>query len=245
MISFVIPAHDEEEWIGRSVAAAMGAAADLGEPCEVIVVDDSSGDRTGEIAREMGARVVRVEHRQIAATRNSGAREAVGEVLFFVDADTLANAEAVGACLGAVRKGAVGGGCVMTFDRPFPTGWLAVYRVGVAAGRALKLVGGCFLYCRTRDFEAIGGFDESLFAAEEVWFLKKLRKRGRLVIPRPTVLTSARKFDVMSTRELLTILARVATGRTNWLRSREGLGLWYEPERNRERRETGEAAGGS
>ncbi len=54
----------------------------------MIVVDDASTDATPEIAAQNNARVVSVNHRQIAATRNSGARAAQGERLFFVDADT-------------------------------------------------------------------------------------------------------------------------------------------------------------
>src|SRR5205807_5555429 len=45
-------------------------------PSEVIVADDSSTDRTAEIARQHGARVVSVQHRQISATRNAGAHAA-------------------------------------------------------------------------------------------------------------------------------------------------------------------------
>ena len=75
------------------------------------MVDDASTDATSAIARQQGAQVVRVEHRQISATRNAGARRAHGAVLFFVDADTLVNASAVHSALRVVRAGAVGGGC--------------------------------------------------------------------------------------------------------------------------------------
>src|SRR5262249_23120671 len=70
----------------------------------------ASTDGTGEIAKQNSARVVRANHRQIAATRNSGARVASGERLFFVDADTTINARAVAAALRAMDRGAVGGG---------------------------------------------------------------------------------------------------------------------------------------
>ena len=86
MLSFIIPAHNEERWIRRSIAAIRTAMEGLDESHEIIVVDDSSTDATTRLAELDGARVVRVEHRQIAATRNAGAREARGEFLFFVDA---------------------------------------------------------------------------------------------------------------------------------------------------------------
>lgn len=95
MISFVIPAHNEAALIGRTISALHESARAMGEPYEVIVADDASTDRTGAIAREHGARVVAVSFRRIAATRNAGAREATGELLFFVDADTVVPARAL------------------------------------------------------------------------------------------------------------------------------------------------------
>src|SRR6266481_1355947 len=65
MISFIVPAHNEEAWVGRSVSAIRNGADSLGEPHEIIVVDDASSDATASIARQQGAQVVRVEHRQI------------------------------------------------------------------------------------------------------------------------------------------------------------------------------------
>ena len=63
----------------------------MGHSFEVVVVDDASSDRTATIAREHGARVIAVSHRQIAATRNAGAGEASGELFVFLDADTVVN----------------------------------------------------------------------------------------------------------------------------------------------------------
>ena len=69
--------------------AAIRESADVvAQPYEIIVVNDASTDATAEVARRNHARVVDVNHRQIAATRNSGARVSNGECLFFVDADT-------------------------------------------------------------------------------------------------------------------------------------------------------------
>ena len=109
LISFVIPAWNEESVLGPTLEAVNVAARHLVEPSEVIVADDSSTDRTAEIARQHGARVVTVQHRQISATRNAGARAAQGDLLIFIDADTLVTPEAVRAAVEAVRSGAIGG----------------------------------------------------------------------------------------------------------------------------------------
>ncbi len=131
MLSFIIPAHNEESHVGECVAAVFAAAKATGEPFEVIVVDNASTDRTAEIAANHGATVLKVAHRQIAAARNAGARTALGEMLFFVDADTFANPRAVRACVGALQGGAVGGGCVFTFDGTLPVWAKLLYPVAV------------------------------------------------------------------------------------------------------------------
>jgi glycosyltransferase involved in cell wall biosynthesis len=87
MLSFVIPAYNEELLLGRTLEAIRTAAAASCEPFETIVVDDASTDRTAAIAAEHGARVIPVHFRQISRTRNAGARAAAGEFLLFVDAD--------------------------------------------------------------------------------------------------------------------------------------------------------------
>jgi glycosyltransferase involved in cell wall biosynthesis len=230
MISFVIPAHDEERLIAATLDAIHASARHAGQPYEVIVVNDASNDRTGAIAAAHGARVIDVQKRHIAATRNAGAREARGDVLFFVDADTQANAAAVRAALRAMSQGAVGGGCVFRYDGPIPWWARILHPIGITGGRLLTLVGGAFLFCRRADFEAIGGFCERYFAAEDLAFVRALKRRGRFVIPWPMVLTSNRKIDKLSLRRALAELFRFAVRGPESYVSRDGLELWYGPE---------------
>src|SRR5438045_8911131 len=138
MISFIVPAHNEELWIGRCVFAIRSVAEQIVQKYEVIVADDSSTDSTSAVAQQHGARVIRVEHRHISATRNAGARETRGEVLFFVDADTLVNAQVIQSALQNIRTGAVGGGCVPRFDGTLPLWWRLAYPVFVFAVRVLR-----------------------------------------------------------------------------------------------------------
>src|SRR5215471_9622069 len=121
MLSFIVPAHNEELWIGKCLASIRTTMETVAEPYEVIVVDDASTDATPQIVRQMGVRTLRVEHRKISAVRNAGARAVCGKVLFFVDADTQINERAVRAALAVLRAGAVGGGCVIEFDGPAPS----------------------------------------------------------------------------------------------------------------------------
>lgn len=232
MLSFIVPAHDEARLIAATLRALHVAAGAQGFAYEIVVVDDASGDGTGEVAAAEGARVVRVECRHIAATRNAGARAAVGETLVFVDADTLVDAEVLGAALRALGDGAVGGGARVQLLGPlslFERGLMAVFAWGF---RITGIAPGCFIYCRRDAFEAVGGFDERWYAGEDVAISRAFAQHGRFVILRESVQTSARKLRSFSVREQLGLLWRfVWRGRT-LLRSRAHLDLWYGKRRD-------------
>ena len=236
MISFIVPAHNEEAWVGRCVSAIRSAAEPLGEPYEIIVVDDTSTDSTASIARQHGAEVVRVEHRQIAATRNAGARQADGDIFFFVDADTLVNAQAIQSALSSVRAGAVGGGCLPHFEGWLPWWW----RLGVPVmerwcrWRNIFPSGAC-LFCTRGAFQAAGGFDENYYAMEDCVLVRALKRQGRFVIPAETVVTSGRKPRAHSFMTYAKLSMRVILLGSRGLRSRRGLEFWYEPEREKEK----------
>ena len=64
MISFIVPAHNEEFELSSTLAAIHTAASGAAEPYEVIVVDDASTDATPEIAAQAGAKVIRINRRR-------------------------------------------------------------------------------------------------------------------------------------------------------------------------------------
>lgn len=233
MLSVIIPAHDEAALIGATLDALTKAIAALRLEHEVIVVDDASSDATGAIAAARGARVLRVEHQQIAATRNAGAAAARGERLLFVDADTVVDAAALGAAVAAMDRGAVGGGCHVRLagavrwpERVFTRGLMQVFRwVGIAPG--------CFLFCTRTAFDAVGGFDQGWYAGEDVAISRALAAHGRFVILRETVHTSDRKLRTFPLREHLRLAWRFLRRGRGILRSREALGLWYGGRRDR------------
>src|SRR6266566_3573758 len=82
MISFIVPAYNEEHELSKTLAAIRTAASGAAQPYEIIVVDDASTDATPEIASRVGAKVIPINRRQIAAARNAGGRVAQGEDLF-------------------------------------------------------------------------------------------------------------------------------------------------------------------
>jgi len=234
MISFIVPAHNEEAWVGRCISAIHSGTEFLGEPHEIIVVDDASTDATASIAQQQGAQVVRVEHRQISATRNAGVRPAHGDILFFVDADTLVNAAAIQSALCSVRAGAVGGGCLPRFEGWLPWWWRLSLPVMERLCRwSNAFPSGACLFCTRGAFQTAGGFDENYYAMEDCVFVRALKRQGRFVIPAETVVTSGRKPRAYSFMSYSKLFLRVTFLGSRGLRSRRGLEFWYESEREK------------
>ena len=227
MISFIVPAYNEEALIGRTLDALNRAAQSIGEPFEIVVADDASSDRTAAIAEARGARLTRVNLRQIAATRNAGAREAIGDKLVFVDADTVVSKEVVRTAIEAMNQGAAGGGSAVSFDGPLPRYAELVHPTLVRLFRATGLACGCFLFCTRRAFEAAGGFDEKLFASEEIAMSRALKRQGRFVVLRESVTTSGRKLRMYSGKQVLRLFAGLLLAGPKALRRRDGLEVWY------------------
>ncbi len=234
MISFVVPAHNEQACLGGTLTAIHESARAAGRPYEMIVVDDASTDATAEIARQHGARVVSVSHRQIAATRNSGARAANGDRIFFVDADTTINARAVLAALGAMDAGAAGGGgaALIGRDEVVPLYVRLISWLGAFLPKLVGFTGGAFMFCTRRAFEATGGFDERLYWSEEGAFALALKREGRFFVPWRTVVTSGRRFRKTSGGQLLLGAVRLLFSPVKFFTQRAPVEkIWYDSNR--------------
>ena len=232
MISFVVPAYNEERLLGRTLAAIHGAGRELARTYEVVVVDDASTDQTVAIAGAAGARVVRGAWRQIARVRNAGARASTGDVLIFVDADTVVSTAAVRATMSAVDSGAVGGGAAVMPDGQLAWWVRPAFRFSNFWARRFHLAYGCYVFCTRRAFNTTGGFDESLFATEEIAFSRALSRVGRVTIVRESVLTSGRKLRTHKFREYAGLLFLLLRHGTRVLRGRDRLALWYGERRD-------------
>lgn len=191
------------------------------------MADDSSTDRTAEIARQHGARVVPVQHRQISATRNAGAREARGDLLIFIDADTIVTPQAVCAAVEAVRTGAVGGGCAIRYSGRLPAYLRVFIPIEVWFARKMRMAFGCFLFCTREAFDAVGGFDPTIYATEEVTMSLALHRQGRFVCLRECVSTSGRKLRTHSSVEWFIQIYRITFARQRYIRDRGAMGVWY------------------
>jgi glycosyltransferase involved in cell wall biosynthesis len=233
MTSFIIPAHNEELELPATLAAIRAAASDAGQPYEIVVVDDASTDATPEIASRAAAKLVRINRRQIAASRNAGARAARGEYLFFVDADTRIEGRHVIQGVAALDAGCAGGSARVALDGSIPIWGRILLRGFSFLYFGLNLGAGAFLFTTRRNFEAIGGFDEQYFAGEEVYFSLALRKLGRFKVLREPIVTSGRKLRMYPAKQFLGNFFGVIVRGPRAARSRARLRLWYDGKREK------------
>jgi glycosyltransferase involved in cell wall biosynthesis len=239
-VSIIVPAFNEELLLEenlRQIKVACSAFSGRGWDTELIVCDNNSTDRTAELARAAGARVVFEPVNQIARARNSGAASASGDWLVFVDADSrpsLDLLEEVGEQIEAGR--CLAGGCTLKLEGHYPKAnlitalWNGLSRVG-------KLVAGSFIFCEAAAFREAGGFSQELFAGEEIDLILRLKRLARakgkciVILHRHPLLTSARKMRLYTRREHLRFMAKVLVSRRSVLSSRADCHTWYDGRR--------------
>ncbi len=201
-ISVVIPAHNEARYLPRlldSIEVARAAYGAVPGALEVIVADNASTDGTAAIAAERGCRVATQPKRVISAVRNAGAAIARGHVLAFIDADSQLHPNTFEAIDRALQDDVIGGATGVTMDR-WSTGALLIFTVQELAGRVTGWDTG-LVFCRRADFEAAGGYDETVLYAEDFAFYGALRRLARTRQQRfvrlrgVRAVTSVRKFE--------------------------------------------------
>jgi glycosyltransferase involved in cell wall biosynthesis len=231
VLSFIIPAYNEEFELARTIRAIRAAADSLGDVYEIILVDDGSTDSTPHIAEAEGARLVQIHRRQISASRNAGARAAGGDVFFFVDADTRILATHIEQALRALVSGCSGGGARVAIEGTIPR-WARIFiRLFSVVYFANNLGAGAFLFTSRQNFEKTGGFDEKLFAGEEVFFSMALKKLGRFKLLRTPITTSGRKLRMYSGKQILWRSLRLLIRGPSGARNRDNCQIWYDGRR--------------
>ena len=239
-ISLIIPCYNEAVLLPRlltSVDAARRAFAGGADEVEVIVSDNASTDGTAAIAIARGCRVVSTTVRRIGAVRNAGAAVARGAIVAFIDADSQVHPDTFNVLADFMRRPQVVGGSTGATMERWSAGIGLTYAMIIPFVWATNLDIGV-VFCRRADFEAIGGYDESMKFAEDVKFLLALRRLGRgrgsrLVRARAAkVIASTRKFDRFGDWHYFTLIVKGP-----WYllsrRRRDAFanGYWYEPDR--------------
>ncbi len=238
-ISVIVPAFNEEKILSGSLEATRKAAQAFegSASWELIVCDNNSTDRTADIARAAGAKVVFEPINQISRARNRGASVATGDWLIFVDADSSPTPELFARTLTAMRNPrCAGGGCVLRLDQ---TQAMSAVLLGLwnFVSRMMRWAAGSFVFCDAKLFRELGGFSEQLFASEEIDFCRRLkrlagRERCRLhIITQAHLVTSARKMHLYTKTEHLWFLLKATLRPNRILTNREQCALWYNGRR--------------
>ena len=200
-VSVVIPAHNEQNYVGRCIDSIKQAAEHFGGNVEIIVVCNRCTDRTAEIAEKLGARVIFNEDRCIAKVRNTGINAARGKMVMTIDCDNRMTVGTIREAWRMLKSGRyIGGGAPIRFERYSLALWLNDLMCRVAFGLTGLYCG--IFWAERSTFEAIGGFVDKR-AFEDAETAKKLRKFGKShgkrygVLRKNHHINSTRKYDEM------------------------------------------------
>jgi glycosyltransferase involved in cell wall biosynthesis len=203
LLSIVVPAFNEEGYLAETLAHLKRAKALLPRDIqtEIIVVDNGSDDSTVAIALALGVTVTTEVVHNVGRVRNTGARFSKGDVIVFVDADTLVPDNLLSRVIEEMSDNACLGGAVDADHRARKITVKVYLRFWRLIGKAMRMAQGATQFYRRRVFFTLNGYDETLFMGEDVdlyWRLKKFAKRhdGRVAfIEDIKVSPSTRRFD--------------------------------------------------
>jgi rSAM/selenodomain-associated transferase 2 len=195
-ISVIVPLFNEEKALPRFLEHLQRF-----QIREIVCMDGGSGDRSRDIllgwtehASEVSRRLVSSSLRGRALQMNGGAKRATGEILLFLHADSFLHPDALGAILTALKDASVVGGAFrLKIDSPN-----LFFRViaGFVNARSLHFglpYGDQGYFVRRDIFEKLGGF-KNLPLMEDVDFIRRLKKEGRIVLLNEAVTTSPRRW---------------------------------------------------
>ncbi len=190
-ISIIIPTYNEAAGISALIKYLLENNA--GSVLEIIVVDGGSTDATQILAEIAGAKVLKSSQKGRAAQMNYGAKNASGEILYFLHADSYPPKSFSNDIIQQVNQGIESGCYRLAFD--FDHWFLKLNcwftRFNVNAVR----FGDQSLYVKKDKFIKAGKFDESLVIMEDQEIIPRIRKHTRFKVFNNYVITSARKYN--------------------------------------------------
>jgi len=165
-VSVIIPVHNGGAYF-RTCLSKLAQA--VPKPIEIIVVADGDSDGSWRLAKEFGAKLIRIpESGGPARARNLGAQAAKGDILFFVDADVAVCPEAVGYAISVFKNNPYLAAAIGSYDdAPGDPGFLSQYRnlmhhyVHQTGNEEASTFWGACGLIRREIFLQMGGFNES------------------------------------------------------------------------------------
>ena len=215
-VSVIIPARNEEGYIGPCIKAVKAQDFD---DYEIIVIDNRSSDNTAQIAKGLGARIVSEPVVGITRARERGRRSANGDLLLYLDADTIIPPSYLSRLFEFLEahKNIVavsnpylfydGNWRINTYAKFFFKGFFLIYYRLLKAFKIPKVLFGPNFAVRKEILEEIGGFDQQIeFYGEDVDVSKRISKVGEIgFLEGIYTLTSARRYRQQGTLKVTLI----------------------------------------
>ncbi|MBI5076441.1 MAG: glycosyltransferase [Nitrospirae bacterium] len=191
-LSVIIPNHNGSAFVGTCLKALFSARH---QPFEVIVVDDGSTDNSVEIISRFPCRLIRLEQQEGASrARNMGAKNSLGNALFFIDADCIVQDDTILHAGNAYEKNqdrVIGGSYTpVAFDDTFFSTFQSIF-INYSELRTAEpdYIAGHAMVIGRDIFEKSGGFPEDFTPIiEDVEFSHRLRRSGQRLIMDSSIL---------------------------------------------------------
>jgi glycosyltransferase involved in cell wall biosynthesis len=182
-LSVVVPAYNEADYIQEMLISLRKQTF---RDFEIIVKDGKSSDRTVEIAKKHADKIISSRDISVSDARNQGAKYADGNVLVFVDADTVLPPNMLQRIFDLMKDRKIVGGSYrkipgnknvldrMVYEFVNISTYLCIYlRIGGAHGNCL--------FIRKNVFQKVGGFNPRIRIAEEQELVRKAMRFGKFV----------------------------------------------------------------
>jgi hypothetical protein cdiviTM7_00105 len=208
-ISVIIPCRNEAGVIDHLLESL---TIQTKKPDEIIVVDSASTDNTVECAEayssKLPLKIIKVSEKGSSKARNSGASEAAGDMLVFIDADTILPKYFIQSFENRVNEKHFQAG---SFTQKMNSDNLAIRAGAHFMSGYMRLMQytpwpigfGC-LYITKEAFNAVDGFDESLYIMEDYDIILQAKRAGyKIGIIKMGCLASDRRYRNNSLRQIL------------------------------------------
>ncbi len=208
LISVIIPSFNEQKYIGHVLRALeMQTFRDF----ETIVVDGNSTDKTREMARKAGARVMIEKRKGIGLARNTGVKAARGSILFFTNADTAPSPKVLEAYASAFKdRGVVAAtGPMVPLEKTtrfirFGYKFASVSLAKASFRMGMPAMSGSNIAMRKSAFKKAGGFDTRLETYEDIDLIARVKKLGEVrYVNDAVVATSTRRIEAWGVRRYI------------------------------------------
>jgi len=200
MISCIVPAHNEEKYIGKTLDSLLISAKECVDEVEIIVIDDGSTDDTHKVVSSYpGVIYEYLSHQSRVIAKNHGAKTARGKILAFVDADsTVSRGFFYQIHVKACNSDFIGGGVKDVILTRLSLGILVFLMFVGLTLLYHQITIGAF-WVRKKVFDSMGGFNECKL--DDIDFAKRLKRHAKQYggkfesLKRCSLVWSLRKFD--------------------------------------------------